>query len=165
MTLDVSVSCFFCRARKYYWQSNLAVLLMLVLIVIPWLQVYTFLRKTRGWRWRTSVYTTTAAWACYLYLFSATFSSQYWEQVSLDWLEFGIIRVGILGITLTSMLSGFGMVDTPFSTWKALTLRVKDADYRAAQLAYQRTLSTINKKKSILAQAQPEQAQVCPCCS
>lgn len=62
----------------------------------------------------------------YLYLFNKTTLLSHATPSELhtttySWLELGIFRVSVLGITLTSILSGFGVVHSPFMTWTVYT--------------------------------------------
>ncbi|KAI8343298.1 Abscisic acid G-protein coupled receptor-domain-containing protein [Chlamydoabsidia padenii] len=142
--------------RWQYWQFNLSLLLFLVIIVIPWYQVYTFLYETKRWRRKTAMYATTLVWAFYLYFFNkTTLLSQYTNgqhntTTSYSWLELGILRVSVLGITLTSILSGFGVVNSPFMTWTVYTQHVSESEYTVAQQAFDNTLLTIQEKKAAL---------------
>src|SRR5688572_8419475 len=60
-------------------------------------------------------------------------------------------RVGVLGVTIMAILSGFGAVNSPYATLFFFLRQVKDADIQAAEKKYLQTLDMIiNKKRRIL---------------
>ena len=60
-------------------------------------------------------------------------------------------RVGVLGVTIMAILSGFGAVNSPYATLFFFLRQVKDADIQAAEKKYLQTLDIIlNKKRRIL---------------
>ncbi len=60
-------------------------------------------------------------------------------------------RVGVLGVTIMAILSGFGAVNSPYATLSFFLRQVKDADIQAAEKKYLQTLDMIlNKKRRIL---------------
>ncbi|KAI9356598.1 hypothetical protein BD770DRAFT_102947 [Pilaira anomala] len=142
-------------ARSQYWKFNLDILLLLVILIIPWFQFYAFFHITRGWRQKPSIYLTTILWMIYLYLFSQI--NQYTTLVTTSWIELGIVRVSIIGITLISILSGFGVVNTPFNTWYSYKRKVSEQDYVVAEHAYRQTDSIIKEKRALLERMQSQQ--------
>jgi hypothetical protein len=67
-----------------------------------------------------------------------------------SWLELGLFRTGILGVSVISILSGFGVVNAPFTTWSNNKRSVSEKDYTVAEHAYQKTLNTVKEKKDLL---------------
>lgn len=143
-------------ARSRYWKLNLDILLLLVIIFIPWFQLYAFLHTTRGWRIKTSIYFTTVIWLIYLYLFSQIKQYSVLEQ-STSWIELGIVRISVVGIAIISVLSGFGVVNTPFNTWSSRKRKVSERDYVVAENAYNQTLKMIEDKKRTLESMERQQ--------
>ncbi|KAI8390261.1 Abscisic acid G-protein coupled receptor-domain-containing protein [Blakeslea trispora] len=142
---------FITRSRSRYWQLNLDLLLVLVIIIVPWFQLYTFFHSTKACRKRTSVVLATCLWMGYLYLFHQI---KYSSGLDHTWLELGIIRVSVVGISLISILSGVGVVSTPYATWLSYKRNVSDQDYQTAKRTYQQTESMIQEKKGLLDQLQ-----------
>ncbi|KAI8384486.1 Abscisic acid G-protein coupled receptor-domain-containing protein [Radiomyces spectabilis] len=140
--------------RWHYWHANLSILLINVILIIPWYQTFAFLRHTRVWSFRTSIYVSTIVWCGYLYLFynvGYTPSSGTMEDPSTySWTELGIFRVSTVGITIISLLSGFGVVNAPYSTFKIFARPVSERDYAVAERAYEQTMTVINDKKKAL---------------
>lgn len=62
----------------------------------------------------------------------------------------GIVRISILGITIISILSGFGVVNTPFNTWSSRKRKVSERDYVVAENAYKQTTKIIEEKRTTL---------------
>ncbi|CAO3612684.1 unnamed protein product [Cunninghamella blakesleeana] len=148
--------------RWQYWQFNLIILLLLVIILIPWYQVYVFLRQDRGWKQKTSLYITTFFWFIYLYLFNMAntiIESDKQNDKQYSWMEIGIFRVSVIGITITSILSGFGVVNTSYTTWLTYTQHVSESEYIVAQQAYENIISSIREKKSTLISLKETQIQ------
>jgi rRNA processing protein Gar1 len=73
-----------------------------------------------------------------------------------SWTELGILRINIIGITLISILSGFGVVDTPFTAWSSHKRHVSERDFIVAERAYQQTVKMIEEKRSLLEKTQKQ---------
>ncbi|KAI7858421.1 Abscisic acid G-protein coupled receptor-domain-containing protein [Circinella umbellata] len=153
--------------RSRSWQFNLHLLLVFVVLLIPWYQVYSFLRQTRGWRQKTALYFSCVTWVIYLYFFTRlgytpSLENQIIDNSSstitvLSWAELSLFRVAVTGITLISILSGFGVVHTPYYNLGIFRKPVSERDYRYAQNAYEQTLSMIRDKKTLLSRMTPAQ--------
>lgn len=55
-----------------------------------------------------------------------------------------------MGIAIISVLSGFGVVNTPFNTWSSRKRKVSERDYVVAENAYNQTIKMIEEKKKTL---------------
>ncbi|ORZ01096.1 Abscisic acid G-protein coupled receptor-domain-containing protein [Syncephalastrum racemosum] len=138
--------------RWQYWQSNLHMLLFLVVILLPFYQVYTFLHHMRGWNRKTSIYAACVAWAAYMYCFTrVAYHTSSIHQQDLSWTELAIFRIGTLGVTFISILSGFGVVNTPYTTLGIFRKPVTQTEYAMAQNAYEQTCTMIEDKRALLA--------------
>lgn len=73
-----------------------------------------------------------------------------------SWIELGIIRISVIGITLISVLSGFGVVNTPFTTWASYKRHVSEQDFKVAEHAYQQTEDMIQGKRVLLEKMQKQ---------
>lgn len=65
--------------------------------------------------------------------------------------------MSIVGITLISILSGFGVVNTPYHTWSSYKRKVSEQDYVVAEHAYRQTESIIKEKRALLERMQSQQ--------
>ncbi|KAJ8662405.1 hypothetical protein O0I10_002099 [Lichtheimia ornata] len=140
--------------RWRYWNINLYVLLFLVVILIPWYQLYTFLRHTRGWRHKVAFYFACVGWMVYLYLFTRVTTDK-----PLSWSELAIFRVSIVGVTVTSVLSGIGVVNTPYNTLGMFKKPVSERDLRNAQQAYEQTQRMLQDKIDTLSRMTRQEPQ------
>ncbi|CAG8660073.1 2675_t:CDS:1 [Funneliformis mosseae] len=62
-------------------------------------------------------------------------------------IQFGMSRVGVIGVTIMAILSGFGAVNSPYATLFFFLRQVKDADIQAAEKKYLHNLDIILSKK------------------
>ncbi|KAG0243688.1 Golgi pH regulator B [Actinomortierella wolfii] len=62
-------------------------------------------------------------------------------------LEWGMSRVGVIGVTIAAILSGFGAVNSPYTNLFFFLRQVTDADIQLAAKKYMQTLDMIATKK------------------
>ncbi|CAG8562501.1 5488_t:CDS:2 [Acaulospora morrowiae] len=62
-------------------------------------------------------------------------------------IQFGMSRVGVIGVTIMAILSGFGAVNSPYATLFFFLRQVTDTDIQAAEKKYIQTLDIIMSKK------------------
>ncbi|KAI7897624.1 uncharacterized protein BX663DRAFT_527719 [Cokeromyces recurvatus] len=142
--------------RYYYWKVNMTVLLFLVIIIIPWFQLYTFLYMTRGWKLKPSIYLSTCLLSIYLYFFyklgGGNDNKQKYVSI-ISWIESSsIIQTCCIGITLISILSGFGVVNKPWTILLAYKRHVSEHDYKIAEHVYHQTEKIIQERRELLNQ-------------
>ncbi|KAH8548298.1 Abscisic acid G-protein coupled receptor-domain-containing protein [Umbelopsis sp. PMI_123] len=132
-----------------HWNWNLQLVLVLITLIIPFGISYTFI-KGKGLSGRTSLYLSLMATGLYLYLFShiANRSQQTSEGYSL--IEFAVYRVCIIGVTVMSALSGFGVVYTPYTSLSYFAKKVTETEVEYAKKAYEQTLDYIQAKREQL---------------
>ncbi|CAJ0841105.1 13626_t:CDS:10 [Entrophospora sp. SA101] len=75
-------------------------------------------------------------------------------------IQFGMSRVGILGVTIMAILSGFGAVNSPYVTLFFFLRQVTDSDIQMAEKKYLQTLDIIMSKKKRILIAQKRQRNV-----
>lgn len=63
--------------------------------------------------------------------------------------------MSMIGVTVISILSGFGMANTPFMAW--YQRHVTEKDYRAAERAYTQTNKMVQDKKVTLDKMKQQQ--------
>ncbi|KAG0331069.1 Golgi pH regulator B [Podila horticola] len=68
-------------------------------------------------------------------------------QTGILSVEWGMSRVGIIGVTISAILSGFGAVNGPYSNLFFFLRQVGDADIQLAEKKCMQTLSAIASKK------------------
>ncbi|KAJ3024217.1 Golgi pH regulator B [Thoreauomyces humboldtii] len=161
------------RSRWLHWKITLYLMLFDVIVLLPFYQFYTCFAERdslwlRRYRWPLSG----VCWTVYLYLF--------WKigdqfpinaavpagEISIFGIEPGMGRVGVIGVTMMAILSGFGAVNSPYTTLFFFLRKVTDADVALAEKKLLQTMDMLfsKKKKYLLAQrrmrASDEQATV-----
>ncbi|KAI1315651.1 Golgi pH regulator B [Mortierella claussenii] len=87
-----------------------------------------------------------AVWSLYLYLFvkvGDNFPTQNHGAPGMLSIEWGMSRVGIIGVTISAILSGFGAVNGPYSNLFFFLRHVTDIDIQLAEKKYMQTLEII----------------------
>ncbi|KAI9282496.1 Abscisic acid G-protein coupled receptor-domain-containing protein [Umbelopsis sp. AD052] len=136
-----------------FWNWNLQLMLVLITLIIPFGFSFTFIQG-KGLSSRTSVYLSLIVTGLYLYLFShiANRSQQTSEGYSV--IEFAVYRVCVIGVTVMSALSGFGVVYTPYSSLSYFAKKVTETEVEYAKKAYEQTLDFIQTKRQQLKQSE-----------
>ncbi|KAJ2797142.1 hypothetical protein H4S07_006021, partial [Coemansia furcata] len=111
--------------RWYYWRADLGLLLLTIVVVLPLCQAYVLLSTTRNRApvYRRVVYSL-AFWALFFYAFWGlgaylpldSFSRVRDATGALDMISIEPVtaRVGVVGVALMAVLSGFGAVNSPY---------------------------------------------------
>jgi hypothetical protein len=117
-------------ARLYYWRTTLVVILADIILVLPFYQIYLLVSMRSslfGQRLTVSSHGDTGKWLLTWFIFSI-YAYGFWklgEQFPLQstmqhsgWFQIGTFmgRVGVVGVTVMAMLSGFGAVHSPYTT-------------------------------------------------
>ncbi|KAF9373920.1 Golgi pH regulator B [Podila verticillata] len=106
-----------------------------------------------------------AIWSIYFYLFSKVghhFPGQTGRSQGIMSVEWGMSRVGIIGVTISAILSGFGAVNGPYSNLFFFLRQVGDADIQLAEKKCMQTLSAIASKKQRILLEEAKQKSVDP---
>ncbi|KAL7753299.1 hypothetical protein RI367_001074 [Sorochytrium milnesiophthora] len=77
----------------------------------------------------------------------------------ISWLSFepAMARVGVIGVTIMAILSGFGAVNSPYVTMFYFMRQISEADVQQAQRSFQHGLEVLLSKKRRAAQRQAHQ--------
>ncbi|KAF9205301.1 Golgi pH regulator B [Haplosporangium sp. Z 27] len=142
-------------SRRYFWGLTLNSMLVLVIAVIPYYQCVLIVRNT-GISRQKALPITGVIWLIYLYLFAKVgngFPTQDRVAPGVFSVEWGMSRVGIIGVTISAILSGFGAVNGPYSNLFFFLRQVTNADVKLAEKKCMQTLEMIaEKKKKIVIQ-------------
>ncbi|KAI8593259.1 Abscisic acid G-protein coupled receptor-domain-containing protein [Geranomyces variabilis] len=151
------------RSRWLHWKTTLYLMLFNVIVLLPFYQFYMcFAERDSAWLRRYRWPLAGCCWIVYLYFFwkigdqfpisAATNTTG--ESVSILALEPGMGRVGVIGVTMMAILSGFGAVNSPYTTLFFFLRKVTDADVALAEKKLLQTLDMLlsKKKKYLLAQ-------------
>ncbi|ORZ32068.1 Abscisic acid G-protein coupled receptor-domain-containing protein [Catenaria anguillulae PL171] len=142
--------------RWFFWRLSLVSLLLLVVAGLPILQFYLFFASSRPeWMYQYRVHWTAAAWLVYLYAFYKVGTKfplhSSTAQVAPGWLDQCMGRVGVIGVTLMAVLSGFGAVNSPYTTMAYFMRTVTDADIKASESSFNHSLDSLfNKRKRLV---------------
>ncbi|KAJ3034240.1 Golgi pH regulator B, partial [Rhizophlyctis rosea] len=153
-------------SRWLFWKATLYIMLFDVIILLPFYQFYTAFadRNDAGWLYRNRLALATACWIVYFYLFwrigdQFPITGTVTSAVSASWLspwrlvpgiEPGMGRVGVIGVTIMAILSGFGAVTSPYNTISLFLRKVTDADITLAEKKLLQTMEMLlNKKKKL----------------
>ncbi|KAK5815280.1 Abscisic acid G-protein coupled receptor-domain-containing protein [Linnemannia elongata] len=137
------------ESRWYFWRLTLSSLLLLVIAVIPYYQCVLLTRNT-GISTQKALPIAAVVWCIYFYLFAKvgnSFPSQGGHAPGLWSIEWGMSRVGIIGVTISAILSGFGAVNGPYSNLFFFMRQVTDTDVQLAEKKCVQTLEMIATKK------------------
>ncbi|KAI9217811.1 Abscisic acid G-protein coupled receptor-domain-containing protein [Blastocladiella britannica] len=139
--------------RWFFWRLSLVALLAMVMGVLPVLQFYFFLSDSRGWllvhRRKLSAF----AWTLWLYAFFKVGSGFpiHSPTLATGWLDLCMGRVGVVGVTLMAVLSGFGAVNSPYTTMTYFMRSVSESDVKIAERNFVCSVDALfNKKKRVV---------------
>ncbi|KAI9098146.1 Golgi pH regulator B [Phlyctochytrium arcticum] len=153
-------------SRWLHWKVTLYVMLVNVTVVLPFYQFYIlFEERDNAWlrkhRWALSG----CCWALYIYMFWKI-GDQFPINTQQDFaglfaLEPGMGRVGVIGVTIMAILSGFGAVNSPYTTLFFFLRQVTEADVQLAEKKLRQTMDMLisKKKKLLLAQRRIKAAE------
>ncbi|KAJ3085524.1 Golgi pH regulator B [Quaeritorhiza haematococci] len=143
-------------SRRLYWKITLDAMLINVIFVLPFYQFYLiFSERNYAWirknKWALSV----AVWFVYLYMFWRVGDQLPMagdaKDTGLFSIEAGMGRVGVIGVTMMAILSGFGAVNSPYSSLFFFLRNVSDADIALAERKLLQTMDMILSKQKKLA--------------
>ncbi|OUM66495.1 hypothetical protein PIROE2DRAFT_6217 [Piromyces sp. E2] len=140
-------------ARRLYWKLFIYFMLALVSIIIPLYQSYSLSSFIKIRHIRLTI--TVILYSIYLLVFwkiSVYFPiySKYAQPQDINALTEGIGRVGIFGVMFMAILSGFGAVNSPYTTLSIFIKPITKNDINVAERKYQKTMENILMKKKRL---------------
>ncbi|OXB76016.1 UNVERIFIED_CONTAM: hypothetical protein H355_016858 [Colinus virginianus] len=137
-------------SRYFHWKLNLCVILLILVFMVPFYIGYFVVSNIR------LLHRQKLLFACVLWL---TFMYFFWKlgdpfpilspKHGILSIEQLISRVGVIGVTLMALLSGFGAVNCPYTYMSYFLRNVTDADILALERRLLQTMDMIiSKKKS-----------------
>ncbi|KAK3107617.1 hypothetical protein FSP39_018367 [Pinctada imbricata] len=147
-------------SRYFHWKLGLYSILFVLIAVLPFYIGYFIIGNIRlvpqKRHWRAGL--TAAVWFVFLYLF--------WKvgdpfpilspKHGIFSIEQCIGRIGVLGVTLMAVLSGFGAVNYPYTSMFYFIRAVSDADIQGVEKRLMQTMDMIIMKKKRVALAKRE---------
>ncbi|KAJ1343254.1 hypothetical protein BSLG_002280 [Batrachochytrium salamandrivorans] len=120
-------------ARLFFWKLNLNASLLNVLVLLPIYQILVFVSESNYQMLRRNALPLTAIGYCWNYI------------------PYLIGRVGVVGVTLMALLSGFGAVNSPYSNLSIFLRTVSEDDIRKAESSLAQTVEiTFDKKRRLM---------------
>jgi len=150
------------QARWIAWRTVVHVLLFSLIVATPLLQLYYSFSRSIGWSRRYTLLFTSVGFLAWLYLFyrlgdhlplSESTDAGFWMSTrSLS--EQCLSRIGVIGVSLMALLSGFGSVSAPVGAFTTQPKIVSDVDIARAESGLESARELIESKKRKLKQLQ-----------
>ena len=139
-------------SRFFHWKLNLYVMLAVVIFVVPFCIAYFIVGNTRILQ-NYKIVAACLIWIVFMYLFlkiGDPFPILSPQHGILS-IEQVISRVGVIGVTVMALLSGFGAVNCPYTYSSYFLRQVTDADIYALEKKLLQTNEIIISKKKRIA--------------
>ena len=141
-------------SRLIHWKLGLYSILFTVIFLLPFYISFFIVKTLRFAHHRkTVIWLSTLIWLCFLYMFwklGNPFPILNPKHGILS-IEQGISRVGVIGVTLMAILSGFGAVNCPYTYMAYFMRHVTDSDILAIERKLTQTMDIIVSKKKRIA--------------
>ncbi|XP_035690654.1 Golgi pH regulator-like [Branchiostoma floridae] len=154
-------------SRYFHWKLDLYAMLFSLIFLLPFYIAYFIVSNLRFvqslQRRRLIVWLTVGVWLTFMYFF--------WKlgdpfpilsaKHGIFSIEQGISRVGVIGVTLMALLSGFGAVNCPYTYMEYFLRHVTDTDIQSHERRLLQNMEIIltKKKRIALAKRETRQAQ------
>ncbi|XP_043279150.1 Golgi pH regulator [Venturia canescens] len=142
-------------SRYFHWNVGLYMLLFMVIVLIPFYIAYFIISNVRFVRLNLIRPLTVLVYLFYLYLFwkiGDPFPLLSPKKGVLS-IEQGISRIGVIGVTVMALLSGFGAVNYPYSSMACFMRPVSYSDVQSVERRLLQTMDMIVAKKKRIALA------------
>lgn len=140
-------------SRYVHWKLGLYAILFMLIVILPFYIGYFILSNVRFIQKQLIKPFTIASWLGFMYLF--------WKigdpfpilspKHGIFSIEQGISRVGVVGVTIMALLSGFGAVNYPYTSMTYFMRNVSPSDIQAQEKKVMQTLDMIIMKKKRIA--------------
>ncbi|KAJ1811542.1 hypothetical protein LPJ75_004095, partial [Coemansia sp. RSA 2598] len=150
-------------ARWYYWRTDLGLLLFTIVVVLPFCQAFVLLSNTRRRAlnplYRRIVYSVVlwaiffyAFWSLGMYLPLDSFSRIREATSTADMVSIEPVtaRVGVIGVALMAVLSGFGAVNSPYRQLFVFVHKVSPVQLEGMRRQLHYSLELLADKKKML---------------
>lgn len=137
--------------RLFHWKLSLVLILIMVVAVIPYYIAYSFISKIVPAKYSNAF--TLILWLGFLYCFWRVGDPFPLMSVNRGMfsIEQGISRIGVIGVTVMAILSGFGAVNFPFTNMNYFIHPVTQNDVINTERKLQQTVDMILVKKKRIA--------------
>ncbi|VDM53726.1 unnamed protein product [Angiostrongylus costaricensis] len=148
------------RSRFASWRLCLTSMLIILIVALPLYVAYTLLKSISFIRQRFLKSLTTLLWIVFIYFF--------WKigdpfpilsaKHGIFTIEQAISRIGVIGVTVMAILSGFGAVNAPYVYMTVFMRKVDQAAISQMERKLMQTMEMIAIKKRRVAQYERELA-------
>ncbi|XP_058249291.1 Golgi pH regulator isoform X2 [Hemibagrus wyckioides] len=147
-------------SRYFHWKLNLYVILLVLIFVVPFYIGYFVVSNIRLLQ-RQRLLIACVVWFTFMYFFwklgdPFPILSPKHGILSIEQL---ISRVGVIGVTLMALLSGFGAVNCPYTYMSYFLRNVTDSDILALERRLLQTMDMIVSKKKRIAMTRRQMYQ------
>ncbi|XP_019855738.1 PREDICTED: Golgi pH regulator-like isoform X1 [Amphimedon queenslandica] len=146
------------NSRYFHWQLNLYLILVTLIVVIPLYISSQIARVLPCVRRKMSIWVSVAIWLVFIYFF--------WKlgdpfpilnrKHGIFSIEQPISRVGVIGVTIIGILSGFGAVNAPYTYMAYFIRNIDDSEISNSERRLLQTMDMIISKKKRIALAKKE---------
>ncbi|XP_035507468.1 Golgi pH regulator isoform X3 [Scophthalmus maximus] len=148
------------NSRYFHWKLNLYVILLVLIFVVPFYIGYFVVSNIRLLQ-RQKLLFACMVWFTFMYFFwklgdPFPILSPKHGILSIEQL---ISRVGVIGVTLMALLSGFGAVNCPYTYMSYFLRNVTDSDILALERRLLQTMDMIISKKKRIAMTRRQMYQ------
>ena len=142
-------------SRLFYWKAQLIAILFMCVGIIPYYIVRSLITNIRFVSARYSTGITIFLWLAYLYFFWRIGDSfpPLSTNPSIFTLEQGVSRIGVVGVTVMAVLSGFGAVNFPYTNMNCFIYPITQNDVISTEKKLMQTIDMILAKKKRIALA------------
>uniref|UniRef100_A0A1B0GMB0 Golgi pH regulator conserved domain-containing protein n=1 Tax=Phlebotomus papatasi TaxID=29031 RepID=A0A1B0GMB0_PHLPP len=140
-------------SRYFHWRLGLTLLLFMVIALIPYYIAYSCISNIRIVPPRWVMPLTTVFWLLYVYGFWRLGDNFPLLSVSkgIFTIEQAVSRIGVVGVTVMAILSGFGAVNYPYTSMAYFIRSVSQADIITVERRLMLTMDMMVLKKKRIA--------------
>ena len=137
------------RTRWFNWKLCLYLMILELVFIIPFYQFY-ILCNAYGFTKRRNVIG--LSFLCWLIFFYSFYKLGEWFPLSKNLhsvftIEMAVSRIGLIGVTVMAVLSGFGAVNCPYTYLNYFLRNIKDSDIFQIEKQLHLSLDKILQKK------------------
>lgn len=153
-----------CSSRYIHWKLGLYGMLIMLIVVLPFYLGYFIISNLRFVDKHLTKPLSVAGWLLFMYAF--------WKigdpfpilspKHGIFSIEQGISRVGVVGVTLMALLSGFGAVNYPYNSMTYFMRHVTAGDVSSLEKKILQTYDMIAMKKKRVALIEKERSSSRP---